>query len=129
MTEQEIFDKVWHHFVTEENPRSFVETANGGTCRFRQDLTATCPVRCAVGLFIPDDVYEPAMDDGCGSAYDLIELHELPPEIEGLFEEHATLFRELQSTHDSSEHPTDLRTGLRNIALRYGFTVPTAEPQ
>lgn len=127
MTKQEIFDKVWDHFVVKGNPRSQVETPGGDTCRFRQDQTAACPVRCAVGLFIPDDAYVPAMDDSCGTSTCLRELYELPPEIDALFEEHDALFYALQQAHDSSETPAALHAGLRNVARRYSLTVPAAD--
>ena len=39
-----------------------------GTCRYRADLTPTCPTRCVVGALIPDDEYTPGLEDfGAGS--------------------------------------------------------------
>ena len=32
-------------------------------CRYRADLTPTCPTRCVVGALIPDDEYTPGLED------------------------------------------------------------------
>jgi hypothetical protein len=125
MTKQEIFDKVWDHFVVKGNPRSYTETEPGGVCRFRLDKTAECPVRCAVGLFIPDDVYDVAMDS-YSSVYDLRDEFDLPADLDELFTVHSSLFHALQAAHDSTASETDLPAAFREVARRHSLTVPKA---
>jgi hypothetical protein len=103
MTEQEIFDKVWRHFIIEGNPRSVNEYAR--FCAYRGSKGA----KCAFGLFIPDDKYDPAMEERSlqGDYFDdlLVEL--------GLLE-HKKLLKELQFAHDE---------GYDNLLMRKNFAI------
>lgn len=116
MTAQEIFDKVWRHFVTEENPPSF----DGAQCRYRgPDGT-----RCTVGIFIPDAEYRMEFDDNALGVRGLVR-HFAPPSIVSLYEEHEELLCELQNAHDLSAcqgQPID--TCLRHVADVRGLKVP-----
>ena len=51
LTNQEVFDKVWDHFITKKNPQSI--DINSGRCYYRGPQGE----RCAAGLFIPDEKY------------------------------------------------------------------------
>jgi len=55
MTEQEVFNTVWNHFVVNRGPVS-VDANNN--CLYRGPDGA----RCAVGLFIPDELYRESME-------------------------------------------------------------------
>ncbi len=73
MTHQEIFDASYHHFITLKSPRSLGPPTKG---RFRVGSTmpdgqkrTVCLYRglgdhsCAIGMFIPDRDYNPAMEN------------------------------------------------------------------
>lgn len=54
MTNQEAFDKVWDHFITKRNPPAYTASSRlAPVCLYR---SAAGP--CAVGVLIPDDVYQ-----------------------------------------------------------------------
>jgi hypothetical protein len=56
MTKQEIFNKVWNHFVVNKNPFSF--NAQTKLCCYRTDDGNMC----AVGLLIPDEEYHKGLE-------------------------------------------------------------------
>jgi len=62
ITNQEIFDKVWNHFVVNKGPASF--NNESGMCKYRGDNGA----KCAVGLFIPDEDYDPKIENYTANA-------------------------------------------------------------
>jgi hypothetical protein len=62
MTKQEIFNKVWEHFITNKSEPSTAKDYPNYGCMFRKDLIPDNKTRCAVGLFIPDDEYTPDME-------------------------------------------------------------------
>lgn len=118
MTAQEIFDRVWRHFVTEGNPRS---VNDGGGCFYRNNSGG----RCAVGLLIPDAEYSPDLDtheDGT-SVLQMLQRPTCPPSIAAL-REHAELLSELQYAHDN-HHQHELAAALRCVAESNRLTVPS----
>jgi hypothetical protein len=54
MTRQQMFDRVWQHFVVEKGPAS----GNVTRCYYRSENGA----KCALGLLIPDEMYDPQME-------------------------------------------------------------------
>lgn len=56
MTNQEMFNKVYQHFIVENNGPSY--DASIDACCYRGPNGA----KCAAGLFIPDDRYSPRME-------------------------------------------------------------------
>ena len=56
LTPQQVFDRVWKWFVTEQNPRA---VSSGGKCMLRTSSGA----KCAIGIFIPDEMYSPGMEE------------------------------------------------------------------
>lgn len=54
MTRQEMFDRVWQHFVVEKGPPS----GDVNRCNYRDPSGA----KCALGLLIPDALYDPKME-------------------------------------------------------------------
>jgi hypothetical protein len=55
MTNQEIFNKVWNHFIVEEG----VVSASQSGCPVYRDGKGN---KCVFGLLIPDELYKPAME-------------------------------------------------------------------
>jgi hypothetical protein len=96
MTNQEIFDKVVSHLLT-QNARSMRQIQPGKmtheVCAYRgQDGTS-----CAIGCLIPDEIYTPNME-----GWNLIHIMGEWPEVASLFEGSDTNFlQSLQSVHDS----------------------------
>jgi len=59
MTKQEIFNKVWDHFIVNKGKKSMIN----GICKFR-GINGS---KCVIGLFIPDEKYDKRMDEVCGA--------------------------------------------------------------
>src|SRR4051812_3457243 len=59
MEAQSIFDKVWNHFVVNKGAPSVGDSGRG---KYRKSGKADDPCRCAAGLFIPDEQYDPVID-------------------------------------------------------------------
>ena len=62
MTNQEVFNTVWNHFVVDRNTYSVDET---GVCQYRGEGPKE-GAKCAIGLFIPDDIYNFEMEEWTG---------------------------------------------------------------
>jgi len=64
MTRQEIFDKVAKHLLTQNaKARGDVETGGPSGCLYYDSETGR---KCAIGCLIPQDQYDPRMEDqGC----------------------------------------------------------------
>lgn len=113
-TRQEIFDHVWKHFITEENPRS-TSDRDTGSCMYRGPGGR----RCAAGLFIPDDKYSPRAE-GRSIATVVKDLNlDWTPEQLGIM-------RQMQSCHDGyASRDIDVFTKrLRTSAELNGLEVP-----
>jgi hypothetical protein len=119
-TEQEIFDRVWQHFVVEENPLSYDET---GSCKYRGCGGA----KCAVGIFIPDDLYDPALDKFTGSLMSALRdgLFDAPSRraLKVWLFEYFDILSELQKVHDTASD-ISIDVGLRDLAWKYELQVP-----
>lgn len=121
-TAQQIFDRVWHHFLVEKQPFSY-DPATGG-CYYRGADGA----RCAVGLFIPDSVYKEEMEQ---PFCDLVCSSDAPGRLRAFLAKHEDLFMKLQEAHDSAPgygsaaaRRAAFRSDLRRIAKRFGLQVP-----
>lgn len=115
MNYQEAFNKVWDRFVVQDSPRGLDEYNNGSY----RGLNGS---RCAVGMFIPDELYHPDMegiatyDDTCPY---LTNLH-----IEiGWTEKDLTFLTRLQVAHDSLDFNSPPDVCLRKVANQYGLEV------
>lgn len=122
-TAQQIFDKVWNHFVVEKQP--FAYDDDGG-CFYRGPGGA----RCAVGLFIPNQAYRRSMEKR--AIYDVIDSDKTPKRLRDFLAEHAELFHALQESHDAAaqdaRHGDDgiktFKAALRGVAAVHGLRVP-----
>jgi hypothetical protein len=115
MTNQEVFDKVVVHLRSMASQSVRLD----GVCAYR----GIDGLKCAIGIFIPDDVYSPDMegpDNGVErllNNFNLPELKEIPID----------LLKRLQSAHDSGDNwgedgffgEYDLETTARIWSLSY----------
>jgi hypothetical protein len=115
MVKQEIFDKVAVHLLT-QNLKStetvyYPEEESKPLCRYRGHVNGGKPLKCAVGVLIPDDVYSPKME-GCS----VEELDILYPQLG--FTDQISLLEDLQGMHDCFE-PHEWKGMLGGIANTY----------
>jgi hypothetical protein len=128
MTAQEIFDRVWTHFVVEGNPRSL---GNDGACKYRSSNGA----KCAVGVLIPDEDYETWMDQSASMTAERVLGDARCPASLRKLKPHRSLLIALQNAHDadhsSSDEPSPRRVdpdGLRVVAKNFDLTIPEVSP-
>lgn len=117
MTEQEIFDKVATHLLT-QNEKAVNST---GGCVYRTGKG----LKCAVGCLISDDLYDPSLE-GLGvivfvrtaarpdRVADCRVARDIAKKI-GLEEEHGGLLGDLQNIHDTRQ-PKTWRSFLLSVA-------------
>lgn len=130
MNRQEMFDKVWDHFVTKGKPLS---VSAKGSCFYRGPKGE----RCAFGVLIPDRLYDPNMDAFGGvRASSLLRWY---PDVAEYLDaevsyEEATgdmlFIDDLQTAHDRvAKGDADwleagIEGSLRELADRYDLVVP-----
>jgi len=128
MTSQEAFDINWNHFVVGKGKPS----RNGrGGCAYRGE----CGTKCGVGLLIPDDKYDTTFEGvsvpsvkPLDSSYGLQQrvLLRVLSEL-GFANDQIGFLSKLQECHDcasASNFHTEIELSLRDLADRYGLTVP-----
>jgi hypothetical protein len=111
-TEQEIFDAACRYFATTEGPSS-VKRSYGDACKYREKDTCR---ECIAGHFIPDDSYDPAMDDltllaeykGGGAGIENLLVY-FGAKLPSWFRTHLVLLNRLQKIHDGTHNWTDVR--------------------
>lgn len=117
-TKQEIFNKVWDHFVVKSNPKSTDELVG---CRYYSSEGG-----CAIGCLIAEDKDKKALDNSNGlltidslrkAKAHIIDKY-VSPEIETDF------LTELQNIHDSHFH--EFESKMRALADSHGLKVPKA---
>ena len=86
----------------------------GASPRYRDDQGRAC----AIGGLMPDDEYDPDMEDGAHNAVGYMVKHFDPPSLRGL---NVTLLRDLQFSHDHSLYSTPelLRQRLKHVAFTH----------
>ena len=107
MKNQEVFDIVAKHLLT-QNKRSEIRTGIGIRCAYRTEEG----LKCAVGVLIPDDIYDREME---GRA--VRKLVERCPEVSFL-RRNIKILSDLQFTHDNFL-PSRWRNQLEIIAKDY----------
>ena len=105
-TEQEIFDIVANHLLTQNKksllkPYAHIDYVDG-ICAYR----GIDDCKCAAGILIPDEHYSSTMETGTWNA--LVEKELVPDKFR-------YFIRELQSIHDKSP-VTDWKENLKNLA-------------
>lgn len=113
---QEIFNVAVEHFRRQGQRSVEYLGAPGTYCMYR----GPNGLKCAIGVFIPDDEYRDWME-GRSSQY-------IPPPPafrdesgKWLSIEHCDLAHELQDAHDDSTSPSKLNQQLENIRLRFSL--------
>jgi hypothetical protein len=59
MNKEQIFERVWEHFIKNNNPPAVTRVGQG---HWRGLLRGPNGAKCAIGLFISDDRYTPNME-------------------------------------------------------------------
>ena len=118
MTDQEIFDKVATHLLTQGKRAGHLMDDGEFRCMYRGPEGTTC----AIGCLIPDDLYSRNMENN-----NIHALQDKFPEIANFFEMNSNITRvfflnSLQRAHDNYfEDPGTLKTRLARVAVEYGL--------
>lgn len=128
MTKQEIFDRVWDWFVVKGMPLS----TDGLQCRLRKNGCADDLVRCALGLFVPDEKYDPSLEAMVPPSRALPDERERLLQVTGLSSEGLDFALRLQSAHDTTASTyldkvtarADIAANLRDVAAGYEILIP-----
>lgn len=120
MTRQEVFNKVWDWFIVQKNPQSVDYEEEDCKYRiFKEDKT----LKCAIGCLIPDDLYEPKMDEGAGyNCKSLLLIYPTLKKTLDIKDEDFEFLSDLQTAHDYDFHR--LEGQLISIAKLYSVDVP-----
>jgi len=137
-TAQEVFDQACAYFATTEGP-SVVDRSYGTNCLYR----APTGRECVAGHFIPNDCYDPAMDEmsllpdykGGGSGIGNVYTH-LSRKLPSWFGEQLPLLSSLQKVHDECRNRTEdhrwihsgVATMLSHLAITFNLN-PSAIDQ
>lgn len=124
MNKQEVFDRVWNHFVVEGNPLSISRDIEG-SCLYRgPDGT-----KCAVGLLIPDELYSPDMEGNsvCGLIDDFANKS-LAKVLDVENKDDISFLARLQSAHDLADDVDPIEDRLRDVAERCKLSIPRGVP-
>ena len=109
MDKQTIFDTVVNHLAaqgTQSMSGGDPDTNREAGCAYRGDNGT----KCAVGCLIPDDMYNPKMENA--TVVSLAQRKELPAELY----EHVDMLSDLQYAHDWSTSAAELIDKLCEIA-------------
>ena len=143
MTRQEAFNIAWDWFVVQGHGPSVKSVKNLDPVALANDCESDekfCAYRaadgnrCAIGLLIPDDVYQTSMDGGpavagCG----IVNLVKDYEPIKALFGDDLTFYCALQVCHDdaglsfrsiSPSFAVAFRDNMLKLASQYKLTVP-----
>jgi hypothetical protein len=130
MTAQEIFDKVINHLLQQGGPALNYNYDDDPVCRYRSNNG----LKCAVGCLIPDDQYDPLMEEI------RIRIHYPPTDplntwVAKHYEPHRDLLTALQSLHDRFglggvcyDWQTVILRGAADIAKKFGLAMPRTQP-
>jgi len=138
LSPQQVFDGVYTNFVFEGKPASFAfsDVLHENACFYRGPNGE----KCAAGIFIPDDVYDPEMEGK--NIKLLIRTKARLAEIFGGHESYQggnnfnsyKIIGHLQGIHDNEANINDpasftgrMKVALDDFAKTNGFTIPTQE--
>jgi hypothetical protein len=123
MNEQDIFNKVAAHLLKQNKASMIIGAHSFPLCKYR----SFDGLKCAIGCLIPDEDYDPAIDDGNG-----LEIGRALPYI-GVktrteIGSYLPLLRKLQHIHDQHD-PSTWAFQLAQLAADEGltYTPPTNE--
>lgn len=113
---QECFDKVWKHFVIDENPQSI--RLSDYRCYYR----SPSGIKCAIGCLIPDEMYNEDMEKT-----QLLNFQNKWPGLPFHYLDHV-IVRDLQRCHDHAvlmnNFTMEVTNNLKDFAIKYNLTVP-----
>jgi hypothetical protein len=123
---QECLNKVWDWFIVQGHPRSI---DSDGSCFYRRSGLAYDPVRCAFGLFIPDEVYDPVIESvPVDGFFNPFRPSPIPAQVKKWFNDFAQddevfvdFLKALQYAHDTINN--DMQSRLRIIANEYELQI------
>lgn len=124
MTKQETFDTVARGLIA-QGQKSIVPRTK--TCRYRCNLIDGTVLKCAVGMLIPDDRYDPSIETK-GIRSLLAE-----GEIWSLNDHDVVLLTDLQMAHDGVEEvygrtfSQGITQALRTVATEHGLSTGVLE--
>jgi hypothetical protein len=148
LSNQEVFDRVWDHFITKKNPQS-IDNPEDHSCLYRGPNGK----KCAAGILIPDEKYSPELEDASACPDILIDFKEsfggkvflnwekASKDPSDLYicrvaiilkdiVENVQFVREMQLLHDSIYADSDslftqeFRHSMINFAERHNLTIP-----
>lgn len=114
LTIEQVIENVQAWFIDGGN--DFGYDADEESCRYRADLTASCPDRCAVGVLIPDELYEMLETSGNaleGNNVTAISWHLVNAKI--ISKELIPQLQQLQHIHDGYAMAQDLDGFLKRL--------------
>lgn len=118
LTKQEIFNRVWQHFIVEDQPFGF--DSNAGKCEY---LTVS-GARCAVGILMSPQLARIAR----GAVAQVFARYSTPMAQNGLYAmHHEDFLKYLQSHHDfcaKRDDKEEFESCLRTIAAKYELEIP-----
>ena len=115
-SKQQIFNKVWKHFIVEKNPKS----VEGDSCTYYSESGG-----CAIGCLIGDDKDKKQFDLGLYSTIDYIRkryTNSISRYISGNIP--SSFLVQLQTIHDS--YFNEFESKMRAFADSHGLKVPKA---
>jgi hypothetical protein len=118
-TKQEVFNKVWQHFVIDKNPKSVDPIT--GHCKYYSESGG-----CAVGCLIDDDKVKKQWDALIGETSIGQVAHKYPEIIDNIIGPsiEITFLADLQKCHDA--HFGEIEGSFVILADKYNLIVPQA---
>lgn len=114
MSLQDVFNKVWERAKIKERCESEV------ACLYRNPDGSKN--HCFVGVCIPDELYDPKMDEVASGAITILNKYPKVCELFN-FNEAGFILNELQAIHDYNDYD-DWDSNLREFAYKYKLTIP-----
>lgn len=117
---QDSFNRVWQHFIVEKHP----QCAREGTtqaCRYRHEGNG-----CAIGCQLPDELIKDEMEGwGICPLMRSGDSHYDPKIVDWFSNVSPQFLPEIQSAHDVSQMPGEMKYKFSEVARRFGLTIPT----
>ena len=110
---QWIFNKAYRHFIINKQARSVDNKTD--SCMYRDGKGN----KCAIGLFIPDNLYHPSLEQCTFKRL----IHERY--ISSVSEEKHEFLGDLQAVHDLHNTYEKMEKAFNDLAKQYSLRIPT----